>query len=122
MKSGNGKASGGPSSKQVRQVPVRTGTPARGVSPGGVNQLGTNRGNHATDAQGKILRGDRTPLYGGPGPTNAAQKLGNEIATNVGKGGPGAGRTLHGQSGSQHQYGAPEGHPRPEGRGILNNE
>lgn len=108
-KSNRSNAGGGPSSKQVVNKPVKYGTPARGVSPGGVNQLGTIRSDHATDAQGKILRGDRTPLYGGPGPTNAGQKLGNEIATNVGKGGPGTGRTLHGQAGSQAQHGPVEG-------------
>jgi hypothetical protein len=34
-------------------------------------------------------------------------KFGNELATNVGRGGPGTGRTLHGQSGSQGCHGQP---------------
>jgi hypothetical protein len=34
-------------------------------------------------------------------------KFGNEVATNVGKGGPGARRTLYGQSGLQGTNGAP---------------
>jgi hypothetical protein len=32
-------------------------------------------------------------------------KFGNELATNVGKGGPGTGRTLYGQSGQQGCHG-----------------
>jgi hypothetical protein len=70
-------------------------------------------------APGSILRKDVTPIYGGNAPTNAAQKLGNEVALNVGKGGPGAGRTMYGKSGSQQQYGSPAGQPKPQGADIL---
>jgi hypothetical protein len=48
-------------------------------------------------------------------------KLGNEIAGNVGKGGPGAGRDVH-KSGAQGQHGPVAGTRRPSGRGILTNE
>jgi hypothetical protein len=40
--------------------------------------------------------------------------LGNQVAGNVGGGGPGKGRVLYGQSGLQGQHGAPApGNPRP---------
>jgi hypothetical protein len=39
-------------------------------------------------------------------------KFGNEVALNVGKGGPGTGRDVH-ASGSQQQYGTNPGNPRP---------
>jgi hypothetical protein len=49
--------------------------------------------------------------------------LGNEVAKNVGRGGAGTGRKLYGQSGSQQQYGAPEGKPAPKGgRDALDGE
>jgi hypothetical protein len=68
----------------------------------GANQLGEMQGNHATD------RGDfpfkREPLYGGP--NFAPVKFGNELATNVGKGGPGAGREVM-PAGSQCLHGNP---------------
>jgi hypothetical protein len=40
--------------------------------------------------------------------------MGNEIALNVGKGGPGTGRTLYGQCGTQGQHpnGNPNGKPK----------
>ena len=44
-------------------------------------------------------------------------KLGNETAITAGQG-PGSGR-MTSKSGSQMQYGAPEGKPRPQGRDIL---
>ena len=55
-------------------------------------------GNHSTDS-GKDVRNPVKPIkaatFGGPGST----KLGNEVALNVGGGGPGAGRTRYGQGG-----------------------
>jgi hypothetical protein len=47
--------------------------------------------------------------------------FGNEVALNVGKGGPGTGRTIH-HCGSQDQHGPVSGTPRGPGRGIINNE
>jgi hypothetical protein len=41
-------------------------------------------------------------------------KLGNELAGNVGGGGPGKGRQLYGQSGMQRQHGAAAGSPPRE--------
>jgi hypothetical protein len=113
--SGN-KKGGGPGSKVVVNKPIKYGTPARGVSPAGVNQLGTQRSNHATE-NSAILRKDVTPVYGGtPAPTNSNQELGNQNATRgIGVGG---GRTVQ-RSGSQAQHGPVAGSPKPAGRDIL---
>jgi hypothetical protein len=117
MKSNRSGAGGGPSSKQVVNKPVRYGQPSRGVSPAGVNQIGTSRANHAMDAPGRVLRKDVTPIYGGPAPTAAGVKLGNETALTAGQG-PGAGRTVR-ACGSQGQQGPVAGSPKPQGRDIL---
>jgi hypothetical protein len=46
-------------------------------------------------------------------------KFGNEVALNVKGGGPGTGRTLYGQSGTQGQHGPVAGSSKPAGREIL---
>ena len=56
--------------------------------------------NHSTDS-GKVLPNPATPMFGGSFGGPGSTKLGNEAALNVGKGGPGAGRTVM-RSGSQH--------------------
>jgi hypothetical protein len=104
---------GGLGSRVINPQGQRLGQPAKGVGPGGVSQLGEAIGNHITDRRGTSgYKGD--PMYTGPGPVNSAQPLGNQLATNVGKGGPGAGREVM-RSGSQGQQGsAAPGSPRPE--------
>ena len=116
-----GGAGGGPSSKSLGVTTYFTGAkPATKISPKGVSQFGSSIGNHSTDS-GKILRGgvEATRIgmmpAGGPG----GVMLGNEAALNVGKGGPGTGRTLFGQCGTQSQYGPAAGKPAPQGRPIL---
>ena len=98
--------------------PVRTGQGSRSVRPAGVAQIGQSQGNHLTNKGSTSYRGE--PLHNERNfqPT----KFGNEVALNVGRGGPGTGRILHGQSGSQGRHGPVAGSPRPQGRGILNNE
>jgi hypothetical protein len=88
---------GGPSSKALGVTTYFTGAkPATKISPRGVSQFGESIGNHATDGGGKVLRGGveatRVGMMpaGGPG----GVPLGNEVALNVGGGGPGTGRTL----------------------------
>ena len=113
-------AGGGIRSKNVTRQPVRYGERAREMHPKGVSQIGTQRANHSTNSS-KILRKDIEPVRGelkpsgGPG----GVPLGNEVAKNVGKGGPGAGRVLYGQSGSQGQHGPVAGSPKPAGRDML---
>ncbi len=95
------KAGGGPASKQVKQVSVKTGGPNRAKSPAAVNQMGNHLGN--PNAVAKLDVGKALP-----------SKLGNEKARDVGVGGPGKGRTLYGQSGTNKQYGN-GGPSRPAG-------
>ena len=98
---------------------VRTGSGSHSTRPGYVSQLGNKVGSHVTNKgdvgyRGEIMHDGRNfnPV-----------KLGNEVALNVGKGGCGTGRTLYGQAGSQGTHGSTNpGAPRPQGRGILNNE
>jgi hypothetical protein len=76
---------------------------ARAVSPAAVSQLGVHQGNHATDSGGRVLRGGAQSLVTGPGlmchgPTVTVP-------------GVGGGRTLYGQSGTQHQHGEAAGQP-----------
>jgi len=100
-----GGGGGGYGSRQHVEKPIKTGTGSRGTHPGGVAQLGLHVGDHST-AHGGAPTGYRgEPLHNDRSfqPT----EFGNKLATNVGRGGPGAGRTLHGQSGSQGCHGQP---------------
>lgn len=97
---------GGPSSSRVKQVTLKTGSPNRAVNPAYASQLGQKFG---------YPEGIAKPDAGKALPS----RLGNEVAKNVGSGGPGRGRTLYGQSGSQSQHGPSNpGSPRPEGQDI----
>jgi hypothetical protein len=103
-------AGGGYGSSQVVEVKQNLGRSRKGINPGGVNQLGYSVGNHPTDGSG-------TTSYRGDGwldnRTSISVPLGNQLATNVGPGGPGTGRTVY-ASGSQGTQGAVNpGNPRP---------
>jgi hypothetical protein len=107
------KPAGGIGSKVNVSVPQRLGQKATGINPGGPAQLGSAVGNKVTDGRTTNYRGD--PWTDGRVPAGGAQRLGNQVATNVGKGGPGTGRTVMG-GGSQGQYGAAApGNPPPSG-------
>jgi len=92
------KAGGGINSRVNVSPGTRRGAPATGVRPAGVSQFGSTIGNHATGS-GKALRGG-AEKYNTATPAGGRVPLGNEVARNVGKGGPGAGRTIH-KTGSQ---------------------
>jgi hypothetical protein len=93
-RSGGGAGGGIRSNKNV-SVPVRKGASATGVRPAAVSQFGSAIGNKATDA-GKIgYRGEKYQTA-----TPISVPLGNEVATRVGKGGPGADRVVM-KSGTQ---------------------
>jgi hypothetical protein len=109
-----GSGGGGYGSRPHVEKSVRTGSGSHSARPAGVAQLGQKQGSHVTrdgesDYRGERLHNDRSFQ---PVP------FGNEVALNVGKGGPGAGRTLYGQSGQQGQHGPVAGSPRPAGRGF----
>jgi hypothetical protein len=92
---------GGEGMRQHVKTPIITGQPAHGVNPGAVSYLGNKVGNHATEG-GTVANPNYTPMYGQP-PVQAGAPLGNEVALNVQRGGPGTGRVTRG-SGSQGQY------------------
>jgi hypothetical protein len=89
------RSGGGINSRVNKSVSVRTGASATGVRPAAVSQFGSAIGNKATDAGKLTYRGEKYQTA-----TPISVPLGNEVATNVGKGGPGTGRTVM-RSGSQ---------------------
>jgi hypothetical protein len=85
---------------------------SKGINPGRVSQVGTTLGTHAQEAGSRKLN-PVTPAY--TQAPNFAPKFGNEVALNVGKGGPGTGRTVR-ASGTQGMHGAPvRENPPPDG-------
>jgi hypothetical protein len=86
-------------------VGQRLGSPSKGSSPGAADQIGQS------------TAFNKEKVDAGRGYDGA--KYGNELATNVGKGGPGTGRTLYGQCGTQGTHGEVVGKPRPESRDVL---
>jgi hypothetical protein len=115
-KSGGHKAAGGLRSRNVVEKPVRTGKGARAIVPAGSAQLGQRQGNHVTE-QGSTRYGGVDLYSNGPG-FNKAQ-YGNAKALDVRGGGPGKGRTLYGQSGSQGCHGKPDaGSPMPKAKPL----
>jgi hypothetical protein len=73
-------------------VPVRTGQPARGTSPGAADQFGQSVG-----AKAAMREPERGPAY------NSGVPLGNAKCTEVGTGGPGKGRVTY-PSGGQGKH------------------
>src|SRR6516162_11761834 len=113
-----GSGGGGYGSRPHVEKPVKTGTGPRSARPAGVAMFGTMQGSHSTvgggsetSYRGEKLHNDRTfqPV-----------KFGNEVALNVGRGGPGKGRDVH-ASGSQGVHGGTNpGNPRAvPGRDLL---
>jgi hypothetical protein len=114
-KSGNQKG-GGYGSRQHVEKSVRTGSGSRGTRPAGVAMFGQSQGDHITNKDSTGYRGEH--LHGGR--SFQPVKFGNEVALNVGKGGPGTGRDVH-ASGSQGQHGQPaQGNPPAQQGDILN--
>jgi hypothetical protein len=106
---------GGSTSRNVVRPGVKNGMPATRINPRGVSQLGSSMGNHSMDSGSKKLTKAVEPVRGAAMP---GVKLGNEVAKNVGGGGPGAGRQVMG-SGTQGQHGGVAGSVKPAGRDIL---
>jgi hypothetical protein len=108
-------AGGGINSKNVVRKPVRVGERGCEIRPAGVSQIGSSLGNHTTD--GKLLTKSVEAVHGAyrPAGSPGGVPLGNQIATNVGRGSPGAGRQVM-RSGSQGTHGSPNpGNPPPAG-------
>jgi hypothetical protein len=116
MKNSNRKPGGGSGSRVNREVGNRLSTGPREMNVRAVSQIGQSLGNKATDTAGRttgkaaeVMRGRAMPA-----------KFGNEVALNVGGGGPGAGRKNYGQSGTNTTYGTPApGAPNPGAKKEL---
>ena len=108
-----GKSGGGITSRNNVRPPSRPGMPARGINPGHVAQHGLALGNKAMNDPKRL-----NPVEPKSTRNPHSVKLGNEVAKNVGGGGPGAGRVVMG-SGTQGQHGGVAGSVKPAGRDIL---
>jgi hypothetical protein len=121
-KRGNGNSGhrpgGGINSREAHKQGVKVGRSAIEMRPAGVSQIGSSMGNRVTNS-GRTLSGAVEPVQGKALPQGLSVPLGNQKALDVGKGGPGAGRVLYGQSGTNKQYGPAAGSPKPQGREIL---
>ena len=91
---------------------VRTGSGSRSTNPGYVGQLGNKQGSHVTRGDESSYRGEIFHR----GPSFQPVPFGNEVALNVGGGGPGTGRKVY-ASGSQGMTGnvAPGNPPAQRG-------
>ena len=100
------KSGGGATMNKNVSPPVRTGSPSKASSPAAASQLGQSVAFKKDEC-------DIGPAY------HSGVKLGNEKALDIGKGGPGTGRTVM-KSGSQNQWGPPnQGEsPRSAPRGF----
>jgi hypothetical protein len=104
MTKSNHRPAGGINSNKRVEVPVRTGSGAHGKNPGHVGQIGVSVDPRAVEERKR------------PAPES---RFGNEVALNVGGGGPGVGREVF-RSGAQGTHGPINpGNPRPGGGDIL---
>ena len=105
---------GGPGSRVVTNQSIRTGAARQQIHAGGVAQIGQRQSSHSMQSNDTGYRGER--LVGPQKPISVP--LGNAVALNVGKGGPGTGRTVYGR-GMQSVHGTPaQGQATPK-RDIL---
>jgi hypothetical protein len=115
--SGNQKG-GGYGSRQHTEVKIRTGSGSKATRPAGTNMFGAAQGDHVT------RKGESTGWKGerlhDPSKNFQPVKFGNEVALNVGGGGPGAGREVM-RSGAQGTHGSVSpGNAPAKNKDILN--
>ena len=79
-------AGGGYGSRTITHPPINTGRGSMSSRPAGVAQIGQSQGNHITNKGATDYKGER--LHN-PERNFNPTKFGNELATNVGKGGCG---------------------------------
>jgi hypothetical protein len=105
---------GGLTSNKLVRPGVKAGPPnTRIINPFGVAQIGASQGGKLK-AEGRHTGiNTAVPILQG---TMRQVPMGNSVALNVGKGGPGTGRVVYGQSGTQR---ANTSGPMPQGREIL---
>jgi len=110
---------GGIKSRVNVSVGQRLGSGSKAINHAGVAQIGQRQGNHFTEPG---RDGRMQSRYGGvdmysAGPGFNKVKYGNEVAKNVGGGGPGTGRTIY-ASGSQCRTGAADPGNTPQAKTL----
>jgi hypothetical protein len=103
--------------KQSRPSQATTyyrGRPATVINEAGVGQIALSIGNKVME-KAKPLTKSIEPVRTGQVPS---VPLGNDVARNVGAGGPGAGRVID-RTGGQGQHGPVAGNPPIQGRDML---
>ena len=109
---------GGINSRVVKQVDIKSGSPnLTAYSPRGVSQLGAAQGSMLSKQGSFTSRPSAAPLS--EGQKRDFVPLGNSLTNNIGPGGPGTGRTLYGQGGTQQMHGAPVQGSTPAPRDTL---
>jgi hypothetical protein len=109
---------GGISSRVVKQVDIKSGSPnLTAYSPRGVSQIGAAQGSRLDRAGSFTTRNSALPYSDGQ--RKDFVPLGNSLTNNIGPGGPGSGRVLYGQGGTQQMHGAPVQGQSPGRRDIL---
>jgi hypothetical protein len=111
--SGN-RPGGGPGSRVVVEPRVYYPGKSTVVSPAGVSQIGSSLGDKATN-RSKLLPNAVEPVR--KGEAVHPVPMGNAVSAAT-VCGPGGSRQVM-ASGTQQQYGQPEGRPAPQGRDIL---
>jgi hypothetical protein len=112
-RSGKGSGGGAGMNKNV-SPPVRYGQARKEKRVAAVSQIGQSMGNHVTDRRQVV-----NPIERLEGRQGISVPLGNEVARNVGGGGPGAGRVVM-KTGSQSTHGSVNPGRSTPARDILN--
>jgi hypothetical protein len=100
------RSGGGSSSRNVVEKPVRVGDRSKNVNVRAVSQVGQALGNKAgTDLGRKVNPVEATYKGRAPAAGPGGVVLGNQKSLDVGGGGPGKGRNLYGQSGTNCVHG-----------------
>jgi hypothetical protein len=109
---------GGINSRVVTHPGIKAGArDLTAYSPRGVSQIGAAQGSRLDRAGSFTTRNSALPYSDGQ--RKDFVPLGNSLTNNVGAGGPGTGRTLYGQGGTQSQHGPVAGPAPMQGRDIF---
>ena len=109
---------GGYESSKVVHPGIKPGSPnLNAYSPRGVSQLGASQGSMLSKQGSFTSRPSAAPLS--EGQKRDFVPLGNQLVNNIGAGGPGTGRVLYGQGGTQSVHGPVAQGSAPGQRDIL---
>jgi hypothetical protein len=112
------RSGGGINSSVVKQVDIKPGSPnLTAYNPRGISQIGAAQGSTLDRSGSFTTKNSALPLSDGQ--RRDFVPLGNALTNNIGAGGPGTGRTLYGQGGTQSQHGPVAGPAPMRGRDIF---